>query len=82
MAGCKRILNSDTYYRGIANLKTHVFSSEGIERMTADGIVTRDGVALPVDVVVWCTGFHVTDSYTYDIKGLGGPGTTGGTAKA
>lgn len=72
VAGCKRILNSDTYYRGIANPKTQVFT-EGIERMTANGIVTRDGVEHPVDVVVWCTGFHVTDSYTYvDIKGLGG----------
>jgi cation diffusion facilitator CzcD-associated flavoprotein CzcO len=71
-AGCKRILNSDTYYRGIANPKTQVIT-EGIERMTANGIVTRDGVEHPVDVVVWCTGFHVTDSYTYvDIKGLGG----------
>jgi cation diffusion facilitator CzcD-associated flavoprotein CzcO len=71
-AGCKRILNSDTYYGGIANPKTTVIT-EGIERMTADGIVTRDGVEHPVDVVVFCTGFHVTDSYTYvDIKGPGG----------
>lgn len=72
VAGCKRILNSDTYYRGIANPKAQVIT-EGIERMTADGIVTRDGDLHPVDVVLWCTGFHVTDSYTYvDIKGLGG----------
>jgi cation diffusion facilitator CzcD-associated flavoprotein CzcO len=72
VAGCKRILNSDTYYGGIANPKTQVIT-EGIERMTANGIVTRDGVEHPVDVVVWCTGFHVTDSYTYiDIKGQAG----------
>jgi len=71
-AGCKRILNSDTYYGGIANPKTKVIT-DGIERMTADGIVTRDGIEHPVDVVVFCTGFHVTDSYTYvDIKGPGG----------
>jgi len=71
-AGCKRILNSDTYYGGIANPKTQVIT-DGIERMTADGIVTRDGIEHPVDVVVFCTGFHVTDSYTYvDIKGPGG----------
>lgn len=83
VAGCKRILNSDTYYRGIANPKTQVFT-EGIERMTADGIVTRDGALHPVDVVVWCTGFHVTDSYTYvDIKGLGErTWSTDGTARA
>lgn len=71
-AGCKRILNSDTYYRGIANPKTQVIT-EGIARMTPTGIVTTDGVEHPVDVVVYATGFHVTDSYTYvDIKGAGG----------
>ena len=71
-AGCKRILNSDTYYRGIANPKTQVIT-ERITRMTRDGIVTFDGVEHPVDVVVFATGFHVTDSYSYvDIKGPGG----------
>lgn len=71
-AGCKRILNSDTYYRGIANPKTQVIT-EGIARITPQGIVTGDGVEHPVDVIVYATGFHVTDSYTYvDIKGAGG----------
>ncbi|QNJ95419.1 NAD(P)/FAD-dependent oxidoreductase [Mycolicibacterium fluoranthenivorans] len=71
-AGCKRILNSDTYYRAIADPKADVLT-EGIARMTPTGIVTRDGVEHPTDVVVWATGFHVTDSYTYvDIKGAGG----------
>ena len=68
-AGCKRILNSDTYYRGIANPKTQVIT-EPIVRMTRDGIVTADGVEHAVDVLVFATGFHVTDSYSYvDIKG-------------
>ncbi len=71
-AGCKRILNSDTYYRGIADPRTTVIT-DGISRFTADGIVTADGTERPVDVVVFATGFHVTDSYTYvDIKGPGG----------
>ena len=71
-AGCKRILNSDTYYKGIAHPNTTVIT-ERIERMTPTGIVTADGVERPVDVVVFATGFHVTDSYTYvDIKGAGG----------
>ena len=71
-AGCKRILNSDTYYRGIANPKAGVIT-ERIERITPGGIVTADGVEHPVDVLVWATGFHVTDSYTYvDIKGADG----------
>ena len=71
-AGCKRILNSDTYYRGIADPKTEVIT-ERIARFTPTGIVTADGRERPADVVVFATGFHVTDSYTYvDIKGPGG----------
>ena len=71
-AGCKRILNSDTYYRGIADPKTDVITDR-IARFTPTGIVTADGRERPVDVVVFATGFHVTDSYTYvDIKGPDG----------
>lgn len=71
-AGCKRILNSDTYYQAIADPKATVVTDR-IERLTPDGIVTADGVQHPVDVLVWATGFHVTDSYTYvDIKGADG----------
>jgi cation diffusion facilitator CzcD-associated flavoprotein CzcO len=71
-AGCKRILNSDTYYRGIANPKTQVIT-EGIDRLVPEGIRTVDGKDHPVDVLVFATGFHVTDSYTYvDIKGAQG----------
>ncbi len=71
-AGCKRILNSDTYYVGIANPKTEVIT-DGIARFTKTGIVAGDGTEREVDVVVCATGFHVTDSYTYvDIKGRAG----------
>ncbi|KWX62861.1 NAD(P)/FAD-dependent oxidoreductase [Mycobacterium sp. NAZ190054] len=71
-AGCKRILNSDTYYRGIADPRTEVITDR-IARFTARGIVTADGTEREADVVVFATGFHVTDSYTYvDIKGPGG----------
>ena len=71
-AGCKRILNSDTYYRGIADPKTEVVT-EAITRFTPRGIVTADGTERELDVVVFATGFHVTDSYTYvHIKGPGG----------
>ncbi|EID15301.1 flavin-containing monooxygenase [Mycolicibacterium phlei] len=68
-AGCKRILNSDTYYRGIANPRTEVVT-DAIARFTPRGIVTADGTERELDVVVFATGFHVTDSYTYvHIKG-------------
>jgi len=67
-AGCKRILYSAT--------TTRRGQSEGdadhrsISRITPDGIVTDDGVEHAVDVIVYATGFHTTDSYTYvDVKG-------------
>lgn len=70
--GCKRILNSTTYYRAVANPKTNLIT-DGITRITRNGIVTADGTERPVDVIVYATGFHVTDSYTYvQIKGRHG----------
>ncbi|OBJ49060.1 NAD(P)/FAD-dependent oxidoreductase [Mycobacterium sp. 1423905.2] len=70
--GCKRILNSSTYYRAVANPKTQLIT-EGISEITRDGIVTVDGTHRPADVIVYATGFHVTDSYTYvQIKGRHG----------
>ena len=71
-AGCKRILYAPNYYQAVANPKTELITAH-IDRITADGIVTADGVQHPVDVIVYATGFHVIDSYTYvDVKGPGG----------
>ena len=70
--GCKRILNSSTYYGAVADPKTQLIT-DGISRITRDGIVTADGTEHQVDVIVYATGFHVTDSYTYvQIKGQHG----------
>jgi cation diffusion facilitator CzcD-associated flavoprotein CzcO len=71
-AGCKRILNSSTYYQAVADPKTTLITDR-MTRITRNGIVTADGTERPVDVIVFATGFHVTDSYTYvQIKGLHG----------
>ncbi|MBX5487371.1 MAG: NAD(P)/FAD-dependent oxidoreductase [Mycolicibacterium hassiacum] len=71
-AGCKRILNSNTYYRAVADPKTEVIT-DGIARFTRTGIVAGDGTERDVDVVVCATGFHVTDAFSYlDIKGRAG----------
>ncbi|HET9876034.1 MAG TPA: NAD(P)/FAD-dependent oxidoreductase, partial [Mycobacterium sp.] len=70
--GCKRILNSSTYYPAVADPKTELITDH-IVRFTPDGIVTADGTERKVDVVVFATGFHVSDSYTYvQIKGSRG----------
>jgi cation diffusion facilitator CzcD-associated flavoprotein CzcO len=70
--GCKRILNSSSYYPAVGNPKTELITGR-IARFTPDGIVTVDGAERKVDVVVFATGFHVGDAYTYvDIKGSHG----------
>ncbi|QCH25451.1 flavin-containing monooxygenase [Mycobacteroides salmoniphilum] len=71
-AGCKRLLGSATYYKAIENAKTELVT-ESITRVTADGIVTSDGIERKVDAIIFGTGFHVTDSYKYlDLKGQNG----------
>src|ERR1700753_1119866 len=68
-AGCKRILYSGSYYQAVANPKATLITDR-ISRISANGIVTDDGVEHPADVIVYATGFHTTDSYTYvDVKG-------------
>ena len=68
-AGCKRILYSPNYYQAVADPKTTLVTDK-IVRVTPTGIITADGTERPVDVIVFATGFHVIDSYTYfEIKG-------------
>ncbi|MCB0941673.1 MAG: NAD(P)/FAD-dependent oxidoreductase, partial [Mycobacterium sp.] len=70
--GCKRVLFSDNYFRAIDQPGSELVTDR-IARITPRGILTADGAERPVDVIVFATGFHVTDSYTYvDIKGPGG----------
>jgi cation diffusion facilitator CzcD-associated flavoprotein CzcO len=71
-AGCKRLLGSNTYYKAIANPKTELVTDR-IARVTADSIVTADGVERKVDAIIYGTGFHVTDAFEHlSIKGRDG----------
>ncbi len=63
--GCRRILNSSTYYRAVADPKTELVTDR-IARITPDGIVTADGRLRLVDVIVYGTGFVGTHSYAYN----------------
>lgn len=63
--GCKRILLSNTWYPMLA--RDHVeLVTDGIAEIRPDAIVTADGAVRPVDAIVVATGFHVTDSPTYE----------------
>jgi cation diffusion facilitator CzcD-associated flavoprotein CzcO len=58
--GCKRVLISNDYYPALQQSNVDVVT-DGIERVTPDGIVTKDGRTHPVDTIIFGTGFHVTD---------------------
>jgi cation diffusion facilitator CzcD-associated flavoprotein CzcO len=58
--GCKRILLSNDWYPALVRENVTVIG-EAIERVTAKGVVTKDGIEHPVDVVIFCTGFKSTE---------------------
>jgi cation diffusion facilitator CzcD-associated flavoprotein CzcO len=57
--GGKRILISDDYYQVFGRENVELVTS-GIDHLTEDGIVTRDGVTHPADAVILATGFQST----------------------
>jgi len=58
--GCKRILISDDFYPCLNRDNVNVVTA-GIDRVVGDGVITRDGVHHPADVLVLATGFRATD---------------------
>lgn len=56
--GCKRILMSNDYYSALKRDNVSVVT-DGIERVTATGVVTADGVEHEVDTIIFGTGFRV-----------------------
>lgn len=70
--GCKRVLLSDDFYPAF-NRSNVTLHSESIIEINADGIVTDDGAFHPADLIVFATGFLVTDMAGYmRIEGRGG----------
>ena len=70
--GCKRILQSNTYYR-MFNRDHVTLVDSGVAEITANGVVDNAGVEHEVDVIIYGTGFHVVDALEYlDITGREG----------
>lgn len=64
--GCKRMLISNTYFPAIARDDVDLVT-DPIRRVNAHSIETVDGTERPIDVLIVCTGFHVTDSPTFEL---------------
>jgi cation diffusion facilitator CzcD-associated flavoprotein CzcO len=58
--GCKRILLSNTYYPALAQPNTEVVAS-ALREVRGSTLVMADGTEREADVIVFGTGFHVTD---------------------
>ncbi|WP_420040019.1 flavin-containing monooxygenase [Gordonia sp. MP11Mi] len=59
--GCKRPSVSNTYYKTYTRDDVDLIT-DPIERITENGIRTRDGVDHPIDVLVLATGFEMSQS--------------------
>jgi len=58
--GCRRILIANDWYPTLLRPDVEVVT-EGIERVTANSIVTTGGREVPVDTIIFGTGFHSTE---------------------
>jgi len=58
--GCKRVLFTGDWYRTLRRPDVELVTA-GIERLTAAGVRTRDGVEHECDVLIYGTGFAATD---------------------
>jgi cation diffusion facilitator CzcD-associated flavoprotein CzcO len=58
--GCKRILFSNTWYPAITADNAEVVS-HGVAEITPTGLIDTTGVHHEVDVIIYSTGFKVTD---------------------
>lgn len=63
--GCKRPMMSNTYYRAFTQDNV-ALTTAGIEKFTARGIVTKDGLTHEVDTVIFGTGYRYAKSQGVD----------------
>ncbi|NOD75870.1 MULTISPECIES: NAD(P)/FAD-dependent oxidoreductase [unclassified Ruegeria] len=58
--GCKRILSSNDWYPTLARDNVSVVP-QGVARIDGDKIIAVNGTEVRADVLIWGTGFHVTN---------------------
>lgn len=83
--GCRRVIPTNTYLPALSLDHVDVDIS-GIECITPQGIRTRDGKEIPLDVIVYATGYlaysNMKKALTFQVHGLGGRNLNGEWEKA
>ncbi len=70
--GCKRILSSNDWYPALARDTVDVVP-QGVTSIQGDRIIAADGSETQADILIWGTGFHVTNVVErLDITGADG----------
>lgn len=73
--GCRRVIPSNNYLPALSRDNVDVDIS-GIECITPQGIETKDGNEIPLDVIVYATGYfaysNMKKALTFQVYGLGG----------
>ena len=70
--GCKRMLPSNKWYPALAEDNVELVTT-GVKEVRASSIVDDEGVERDVDVILFGTGFHVTDNPVADrVRGADG----------
>jgi cation diffusion facilitator CzcD-associated flavoprotein CzcO len=73
--GCRRVIPTNNYLPALARDNVEVDIS-GIDCITPQGVNTRDGKQIPLDIIVYATGYYAYSdmkrALTFQVYGLGG----------
>ena len=73
--GCRRVIPTNKYLPALAKENVEVDIS-GIEQITPKGIKTKDGKDIPLDIIVYATGFYAYSNMkralTFQVYGIDG----------
>ena len=73
--GCRRVIPSNAYLPALSRDNVDVDIS-GIESITPKGIKTKDGQEIPLDIIVYATGYYaysnMKKALTFQVYGVGG----------
>jgi cation diffusion facilitator CzcD-associated flavoprotein CzcO len=72
--GCRRVIPTNTYLPALSLDNVDV-DINGIECITPQGVLTKDGKEIPLDVIVYATGYfaysNMKKALTFQVYGLG-----------